>query len=54
MNNDIKVEGSGETKMKGKKKGWRKCKYLKIKWMLKKNYSKIGKKKNNDVDADVA
>ena len=52
MKTDIKIEGSGE--MKRLEKGYRKCKYLKkIKINVKKNYRKIGKKNDNDVDADV-
>ena len=33
MNSNIKVEGSGEMKGLENKKGWKKCKYLKNKWM---------------------
>ena len=53
MNNNIKVEGSGEMKRWGKKKGWRKCKYLKKKiseCKKKKNYRKIGNKKEIYID----
>ena len=59
MKTDIKIEGSGE--MKRLEKGYRKCKYLKKKKEkkregvnVKNNYRKIGKKNDNDVDADVA
>ena len=41
MNSDIIVEGSEEMKKQGKKKGWRKCKYLKNKWMSKKIIGKL-------------
>ena len=54
MKSDIKVECSGEMKRYGIETGYRKCKYLKkIKINVKKNYRKIGKKNDNDVDADV-
>ena len=49
--NDINVEGSGEMKRQGREKGWRSVNIKKIN--VKKN-QKIGKKKDNDVDADVA
>ena len=50
MNSNIKVEGSGEMKMWGKKKSWRKCKYLKKISECKKNYRKIGNKKEIYID----
>ena len=49
--NDINVEGSGEMKRQGREKGWRSVNIKKIN--VKKNW-KIGKKKDNDVDTDVA
>ena len=50
MNSNIKVEGSGEMKMWGNKKGWRKCKYLKKISECKKNYKKIRNKKEIYID----
>ena len=44
MKSDIKVKGSEEMKRQGRKKGWRKCKYLKNELMLKNYYKKIIKK----------
>ena len=62
--NDINVEGSGEMKMYGRKrlnkqwgveiireKGWRSVNIKKKN--VKNNYRKIGKKKDNDLNADV-
>ena len=43
----------GRWKGKGRRKVGESVKILKNKWMLKKN-SKIGKKKDNDVDAEMA
>ena len=39
-------------KRKGWKKGWKNINIKKIN--VKNNYRKIGKKKNNDIEADVA
>ena len=52
MNRNIKVEGSGEMKSYRKKKGWRKCKYLKNKWMWKK-YRKIEDNKEIYIDVKI-
>ena len=52
MNRNIKVEGSGEMKSYRKKKGSRKCKYLKNKWMWKK-YRKIEDKKEIYIDVKI-
>ena len=51
MKNDINVERSGEMKRYGREKGWRS---VNIKKINVKKIWKIGKKKDNDVDADVA
>ena len=68
MKNDINVKGSGEMrrwekerdwrssgemKRYGREKGWRSVN-VKLKKYIKNNYKKMEKKKDNDVDADVA
>ena len=51
MKSDIKVEGSGKMKCKSMRKVGESA--IIKKKMLKNNYRKIGKKKDNDVDVDV-
>ena len=50
---DIKVEDSKEMKGEWRENWWRKYKYLKNWFNVKKKYRKIGNKKNNEMDADV-
>ena len=49
--NDINVEGRGDMKREGREKGWRNVNIKKTN--VKNNYRKIGKKKDNDVHANV-
>ena len=53
MNSDIKVEGSGGDEKVREWEMLEKVYLLKKKVNVKKNYRKIGKKNDNDVDADV-
>ena len=49
--NDINIEGRGDIKREGREKDWRNVNIKKTN--VKNNYRKIGKKKDNDLNANV-